>query len=180
MAVAFVALILGMAYQDDTPIEGTAVVGAERSADQSDGQSDGQADGQGTAPAPTAPGQAVVATGPAVAVDPVERFLPLSGQASACREAVGVDLAPGYAATLTINGISINPDEMNVRRDANGNVIEGLTASRSLGQYTFGPEEDCPNGRVLRPTDNLLQACVYRVEEGPASCVIKEYRFSVL
>lgn len=162
--VAFLALILATAYQDDTPVEGTAVVGA----------------GTTVSPIPTTAGQGTASTGPAAALNPVERFLPVSGQASACREPVGVDLVPGYGATLTINGISIGPDEMNVARDAQGNVTGQLSASRSLGHYTYGPEEACPNGRVLRATDNLLQACVYRLEEGPATCVVTEYRFSVL
>jgi hypothetical protein len=33
---------------------------------------------------------------------------------------------------------------------------------------------------VLRPTNNVLRACIYRVEDGPANCVIEENSFDVL
>ncbi|MDH4364625.1 MAG: hypothetical protein OEY70_11150, partial [Acidimicrobiia bacterium] len=141
------------------------------------------------ATATTAAGGRVVDGGGAVgqtattapSTNPVEAFLPRSGQASACQEPVGVDLKPGWAATIEINGIPIPDDQLNVTTDENGQQVPGdRSASRALGQYTFGPESDCPNGRVLRPTGNVLKACIFRVEEGPASCVIKESTFDVL
>lgn len=116
----------------------------------------------------------------ALVTNPVEGFLPRSGEASACREPVGVDLIPGYAATLTINGVVIAPEQMNVVLDPSGNISNEQTASRTLAQFTFGPEEDCPNGSVIRATDNNLRACVYRVEDGPNNCVIYESSFDVL
>ncbi len=123
------------------------------------------------------PGITVATTAP---IDPVEGFLPKGGEASACSEPVGVTLAPGYAATLTINGIQIPPDQMNVKLDANGQPTKEVTASRSLGQYTFGPEPNCPRGKVLRPTQNVVQACVYRIEDGPTNCVVAEHTFDAL
>ncbi len=95
-------------------------------------------------------------------VNPVEGWLPAAGDGTACSERVGVDLIPGYAATLEINGIQIPIEEMN------------NDAGASLGQYTWGPEEDCPFGSVLRPTDNRVVACIYRHEEGPENCVLTE------
>lgn len=114
------------------------------------------------------------------AINPIEGFLPQSGEASACREPVGVDLISGYAATLTINGVEIPPEQMNVNLDDSGTISREITASRSLSQYTFGPEENCPNGSILRATNNVMQACVYRLEDGPDSCVVSEVTFDVL
>ncbi len=161
LLVAAAALVLAAVYQGDRTVDGDFIVGAGSSADTGS----------------TVPGATTSTTAP---LNPVEGFLPRSGEASACLEPVGVDLAPGYAATLTINGIAIAEVEMNVTLDASGQPTDKITASRTLGQYTFGPEEGCPNARVLRATNNLLQACVYRLEEGPASCVVKENSFDVL
>ncbi len=172
LAFAAFALILGAMYQADSPTPDNPVVG-------------GLADPTAT----TAAGGGAVDVGGAVGqsattasdIDPVEAFLPRSGEASACQEAVGVDLRPGWAATLEINGIPIPNEQLNVTVDENGQPVSGdRSATRALGQYTFGPESDCPNGQVLRPTGNRLKACIYRVEEGPAACVIKESTFDVL
>ncbi|MEZ5412581.1 MAG: hypothetical protein R2761_31390 [Acidimicrobiales bacterium] len=172
LSLAAVALILGAIYQADSPTPDNPVAGA-----------------LADATATTAAGSGVVGGGGAVdqvsttaaVTDPVEAFLPRSGQASACQEAVGVDLRPGWAARLEINGIPIPDDQLNVTTDENGQQVPGdRSASRALGQYTFGPESNCPNGQVLRPTGNVLKACIYRVEEGPASCVVKESTFDVL
>ena len=162
VAVAATALGLGIAYQGDRLPTDDPVVGA------------------GAQDSPALPEGVGGATSSTVPTNPIEEFLPRSGEASGCREPVGVDLRTGYAAVLTINGIEIAPEEMNVVLDDDGVPTGEQTASRSIGQYTFGPEEDCPNGRVLRATDNLLQACVYRLEEGPANCVTSENQFDLL
>ncbi len=154
---AALALLFGAAYQGERLPEEPRVVGAETS-------------DNGGGAAVTTP----------TAISPIEGFLPRSGEASACREPVGVDLISGYAATLTINGIAIAPELMNVVIGPDGEITNEITASRSLSQYTFGPEPDCPNGSVLRATDNVMRACVYRLEEGPASCAITEFTFDVL
>jgi hypothetical protein len=128
---------------------------------------------------------ATVVDGPAPgasdpAASPIEGFLPRSGAGSACREPVGVDLIDGYGAVLTINGIRIAPEQMNVVLGPDGVPTREITASRSLGHYTFGPEEECPNGAVIRATDNVMQVCVYRLAEGPESCIISEFSFDAL
>lgn len=173
LALAAFALVMGALYQADSPPPDNQVVNGRADPTPTTAAGGGAVDGGGAVvgqPTTTAPG-----------TDPVEAFLPRSGEASACQEAVGVDLRPGWAATLEINGIPIPTDQLNVTTDENGQQVPGdRSASRALGQYTFGPESDCPNGRVLRPTNNLLRACIYRVEEGPASCVIKESTFDVL
>lgn len=174
IGVAGIALAIGVFFQgerlpeDQRPV----VVGGETSAD--DDAAGGAGGGGGTG---AAAAQTEATGGP---TGPIEGFLPRSGEASACREPVGVDLVEGFAATLTINGVEIPPEQMNVNLDAAGEITEEITASRSLSVYTFGPEEDCPNGEILRATDNVMQACVYRVEDGPANCVITEVRFDVL
>jgi hypothetical protein len=77
---------------------------------------------------------------------------------------VGVDLIPGYAASLIINGQTLAAEELN-------NVE---SAGRTLDQYTYGPEPDCPNGVLLRPQNNTVQACVYRIVDGPESCELTQ------
>lgn len=119
-------------------------------------------------------------TAPAAAVNPIEGWFPRSGEGSACREAVGVDLIGGFGANLTINGVAIGQNQMNVNLDAEGEATNEITASRSLGHYTFGPEPDCPNGDILRATKNVIQACVYRLVEGPDGCVVSEFTFDLV
>ncbi|MGF1596482.1 MAG: hypothetical protein ACFCVK_06055 [Acidimicrobiales bacterium] len=164
VGAAFAALVFGALYQDDRPIDETQVIGN----DQAPPGANGGAAATGGAATTAAPSS------------PIEGFFPASGQASACREPVGVDLIPGYAATLTINGVAIPPERMNVVLDADGEITDQISASRSLSQYTYGPEENCPNGEIIRATDNVLQVCVYRLEDGPAGCAISEIRFDVL
>lgn len=105
-----------------------------------------------------------------LSVSPVEGWLPASGDGVACSERVGIDLIPGYGATLEINGVSIAEEDMN-------NYVapgQALDAGASIGEFTWGPEEDCPFGTILRPTDNRVIACVYRFEEGPENCTSVE------
>ena len=110
----------------------------------------------------------------------IEGFLPQGGEASACSEPVGVDLIGGYGARLTINGIEISPEEMNVNLDADGEITNVLTPTRSLGHFTFQPGDDCPNGRWLRAVDNVLDVCVYRFDD-PSACALRtEFRFDAL
>lgn len=157
---AVLALTLGAIYQDDDRLDQDNVVG-----------------GSASAPITTAPAAAGGATGADASPDaaatggPVEGFLPRSGEASACREDVGVDLIPGYGAELTINGTLITPEEMNVNLDEFGQITDVITASRSLGHYTFQPDDNCPNGTFLRPVDNVLEICVFRLSDPTRRCV---------
>lgn len=159
VVAAGAALVLGATYQGERLPDGPVVVGAGSSATDDE--------------------PSVAAAESGGVVNPVEAWFPQSGAGAACREPVGVDLIGGYGATLAINGIAIAPEEMNVPLDEDGNPTDGITATRSLGHYTFGPEAACPNGAVLRATDNVIQACVYRLVEGPETCVITEYTFDL-
>ena len=111
----------------------------------------------------------------------IEDLFPRGGEASACREPVGVDLADGYGARLTINGTDIAPEEMNVNLDSNGEITNVMTPTRTLGHFTFKPGDDCPNGRWLRPLNNVLEVCVFRFDDPSAACTVRtEYVFDAL
>lgn len=159
LGLAGVAMVLAATYQGERLPEGPVVVGAGSSSN----------DAEPTIEPAESGG----------VINPIEGWFPQSGAGAACREPVGVDLIGGYGATLTINGIAIAPEEMNVVLDEDGNPTDEVTASRSLGHYTFGPEDACPNGTVLRATDNVIQACVYRLVEGPETCVSSEFSFDL-
>ncbi len=106
-------------------------------------------------------------------VTPIEGWFPKTGVGSTCTEPVGVDLIPGYGAVLVINGQPIPDNELNIYVNPDAPPDERiLTAQGALGQYTWGPEEDCPNGLLLRPENNRVEVCVYRIETGPSGCTI--------
>jgi hypothetical protein len=112
-------------------------------------------------------------------IDPIEAFLPRTGEGSTCTEAVGVDLIPGFSAVLTINGTPIPVDQMN-GYTVNDSGVREATAGSSLGEFSWGPEADCPRGDILRPQDNRLEACVYRNIDGPESCRVFVHTFDAL
>ncbi len=115
-------------------------------------------------------------------VDPIQGWFPQSGIGSTCTEPVGVDLIPGYSAILTINGVTITEDETNVRVDTDGDgVKDAFSSGGSQGQVTWGPEPDCPNGSVLRPQGNVVEACIYRLVDGPETCRVgASFQFDAL
>lgn len=143
--IAVIAMVLAATYQADTDASQPVLTGTA-------------ADGGGSRPVDAAEPQAELV------VTPVEGWFPKSGEGSTCSEPVGVDLIPGYAASLIINGQTLAPEQLN-------NVE---SAGRTLDQYTYGPEPDCPNGVLLRPQNNTVQACVYRIVDGPESCELTQ------
>lgn len=155
VAVAFLAIVLGAVYQDDNRLDEPRVIGGN------------------TANTAAAGGGVAPAEAPVAATGPIEGFLPKSGEASACSEEIGVDLAPGHGAKLSINGIEIPPEQMNVNLDETGAISNVITASRSLGHYTFKADDNCPNGSLLRPVDNRLEVCVYRLDDATERCVVR-------
>ncbi len=178
VVVAIGALTLGAIYQDDDKLDGAVIVGLDDDAppvttalgepagsgaiELGDSQENGE-EGGGESDDSLASG-------------PIERFLPRAGEASACSERVGVDLLDGFGAKLTINDVTIAPEDMNVNLDDNGEITSEITASRSLGHYTFQPDDNCPNGRFLRPVDNVLQVCVFRLDDQSQRCTVVEER----
>lgn len=103
-------------------------------------------------------------------ISPIEQWFPATGEGTTCREPVGVDLIPGFEAILTINGQLIEPDEMNPPD----------SAGRSLGHFTWGPEDGCPRSGLLRPENNTVEACVYVIVDGPDNCVTAVTTFNAL
>ncbi len=172
VAVAFGALILGSIYQGERDIGSPVIVGdlsdTEDTVPESDESPGGRVVGSD--------GKLSEPTNDNSGVNPIESFLPASPTGANCREAVGVDLIDGYAASLVINGTRIPTEDMNGADPDTG----AIPAGRTQGRYTFGPEEGCPNGNLLRPRDNTLQACVYKIEEGPDTCVVSEFTFNAL
>ncbi|NNF56583.1 MAG: hypothetical protein HKN03_19335 [Acidimicrobiales bacterium] len=112
-------------------------------------------------------------------INPVEAFLPATGTGATCTEAVGVDLIAGFSALLTINGVKIAQEDLN-GFGLNAQGVQVNIAGSSLGQFTWGPEEGCPNGQILRPENNKLEACVYRNTDGPDSCRTVVHTFDAL
>ncbi len=113
--------------------------------------------------------------------DLIKGFLPQGGTGAACSEDVGVLLAQGYSATLTINGVSLAPEDLNVNLEADGTVSNVITATRSKGQFSFKPGTDCPKGELIRPTNNALTVCVWANSDVSRSCVLTEtYRFDAI
>lgn len=110
---------------------------------------------------------------PVASTNPVDGFLPKSGTASACSEPIGVDLASGFGARLTINGKDVPPEDMNLVFDEDGNVRDTQSAERSIGHYTFEADENCPNGPLIRARDNLLEVCVYRLSDATQECIFR-------
>ncbi len=145
LAFALFAIVIGTAYQADTNPSRPVLSGSA-----ADGGGERQSD-------PNAPQ-------PELDISPIEGWFPKSGEGSTCSEPVGVDLISGYAANLIINGTTLTPDQLN----------DVQSAGRTLDQYTYGPEADCPNGALLRPQNNIVQACVYRVQDGPESCELSQ------
>lgn len=172
VTVAFGALALGALYQDDDRLGEPVIVGLDPDVGVDPGPGGDQTD------TTLAGGDAanVAAGGGAI-----EGLLPEGGEASACREPIGVDLAAGFGARLTINGIEITPEQMNVNLDDNGEISNVITPTRSLGHYTFKADDTCPNGRYLRPLDNQLEICVFRFDDPSQGCTLEtEYVFDAL
>lgn len=166
IGVAFGALVLAAIYQDDDKLGDTNFVGVDQTTN-----------GQATNDQATTTTLAPVIVGEAAAI---EDFLPRGGDAVACEEDVGVDLANGYGARLTINGKDVPEEIMDLARDPEGEVIPGRkSAFRSIGYYTFRPDDNCPNGQWLRPVDNVLDVCVFRLDDPGQECTVRsQYVFS--
>ena len=150
LAVALILLVLAVAYSADTDDTGPVFSG-------------GPVDGGGDRD---------TAGDTELDINPIEAFLPRTGEGSTCTEPVGVDLIPGFSAILTINGVEIPPEEIN--------GVDIATAGSSLGEVSWGPEEGCPRGEILRPQNNRLEACVYRNIDGPDSCRTFVHTFDAL
>ncbi len=92
----------------------------------------------------------------------IETLIPEANSEVLRQSAVGIDLISGYAAELTINGIPIPPDQINVLRDEENpreSASTGGSFSSTLNRFVFQPLE----GRAV---PELL---------GGRNCVVAEF-----
>lgn len=83
----------------------------------------------------------------------VDELIPPRSAEVLAQETVGIDLAPGYDARLTINGVVIPPDQ--------------LRHLPNLNRFTFRPDQ----GKVierLQAEQNCALVVYWRQEVGPA------------
>jgi len=83
----------------------------------------------------------------------VDELIPPRSAEVLAQETVGIDLAPGYDARLTINGVGIPPDQ--------------LRHLPNLNRFTFRPDQ----GKVierLQAEQNCALVTYWRQEVGPA------------
>jgi hypothetical protein len=74
----------------------------------------------------------------------IEGLLPERNAEVLRQTEIGIDLAPGYAAELVIDGVAIPEDEMNILRDVeNPNASSSARGSfgTTLNRFTFQPLE---------------------------------------
>ena len=92
----------------------------------------------------------------------IEALIPKADSEVLRQSAVGIDLISGYEAELTINGIPIPPDQINVLRDEENpreSANSGGSFSSTLNRFLFQPLD----GRAV---PELL---------GGKNCVIAEF-----
>lgn len=106
----------------------------------------------------------------------VDRLIPVSGGTILRQETVGIDVADGYSASLTINGVAIT----NPIRYAEGTeelVEDGLVINAETGSYTYTPRED---GLIERfeTGQNCIDANVWKSDAEPTSGRVVNWCFS--
>jgi len=82
----------------------------------------------------------------------VDELIPPRNAEVLSQETVGIDLAPGYDALLTINGVDIPPGQIRHQPNLNrftfrpdqGNVIESLRAEQNCALVTYWRQEIGP------------------------------------
>lgn len=85
------------------------------------------------------------------ASDAIETLIPARGSQVPQQQTVGVDLAGGWDAALSVNGVEIPPDELQVTREL------------SLVQFTPA------DGRIVeqfQPGENCVEATIWPLSEG--------------
>jgi hypothetical protein len=95
----------------------------------------------------------------------VERLLPGRDTQLVQQGTVGIDLAPGWEASLVIDGVAIPDDDVDV------------TASLSLVQFTPG------QGKIMKtlPVGNICaQATVFQTSTGPQQSRLVSWCFDVI
>jgi hypothetical protein len=80
----------------------------------------------------------------------IDALIPTPGSEVLRQAPVGIDLVPGFTATLTVNGVPVPEDELRV--------------DLSLGRFLYLPGE----GTIaLNPGPNVISATYWPIAEGP-------------
>ena len=99
--------------------------------------------------------------------DEVDRLIPVSDGTILRQETIGIDVADGYTASLTVNGVAItNP--IQYREGTEELVEDGLVINAETGLYTYTPRED---GLIERfeTGENCVDANVWKSDAEPTS-----------
>ena len=95
----------------------------------------------------------------------IERLIPTPGSKILQQDGIGIDLAPGYEATIALDGVVIPKDQM---------VIVP-----ALNQYQFKPGA----GKVFEtipPGENCVVATYWLTRNGPDVATSRSWCFTVL
>ncbi len=95
----------------------------------------------------------------------IERLIPAPGLKVLKQDAIGVDLAPGYEASLALDGVPIPTAQLSI--------------IAPLGQYTLNPVvgseyESLPTG------DHCATVTYWRIGDGPQQSTSRSWCFTVL
>jgi len=96
--------------------------------------------------------------------DAVDALIPEDGAETLAQSQIGLDLAPGYTGTLSINGIEVPEDE--------------LVDDRQQYRLIWTPSENSSLGD-LPPGENCAQASIWRIEDGPDNARVVSWCFNV-
>lgn len=99
--------------------------------------------------------------------DEVDRLIPVSGGTILRQATVGIDVADGYTANLTIDGVTIS-DPIEFAEGTGKLVCDGLVINAETGVITYTPR---PDGLVERfeTGRNCVAANVWKVNAEPTS-----------
>jgi len=95
----------------------------------------------------------------------IERLIPAEADKMLQQAPVGIDLAPGYDGTLTVNGVPIPPDQL--RR----------TPALNLVEFEPGPGKEIEQ---LPAGQNCVVATFWRSETGPSQSTSRAWCFTVV
>lgn len=95
----------------------------------------------------------------------IDALVPTPGSEVLRQAQIGIDLASGYTAELTVNGIPIPADQ--------------VIGDPSLAQFFYLPRPDGAAGE-LNPGPNCITATYWRVADGPERASSESWCFEVL
>ncbi len=94
----------------------------------------------------------------------IDRLIPAPNAKILAQDSVGIDLADGYTATLTLNGTPIPDDQLNV--------------VPQLNQVTFTPGPD-KETQLIPAQQNCLTATYWKLSTGPSQSQVQSWCFTV-